>query len=395
MQHRRPGRRPISRLATTLAGAAFLAGLPAVALAARPSVALAARPSVAPAAVAAPALALALAARSEHGTSPAPWQASIEVPVLRGGTAAGTARVDAALAAMANREVAAFRHQLGDGPVPKGLPPVSTLSVRFDTSLVSSGYVAFTERSTTFDAGAAHPYDTVATITFDAPTGSRLTLASLFRPGAGYLGVLSRLTRAHLAVQYPPAALPAAMVDAGTAARAANFAGWALTPFGLEVAFGDDAVGPYVIGAPTVVLPFADLAGVARPAGPLAYAARLAHVRMPLLPATVPSSVDECYQTATATAPAAMSCADGRLNAAAWYGLGGYGDVLLGAGPAATPATVRSALCLLGATFALPTADARSWVGLVDRYYGWPFPAATALAGWPARCPPSRGLPVG
>ena len=389
MQHRRPGRRPIPRLATTLAGATLVAGLPAVALAARPA------PVATPAPVAAPAPALALAARSEHGTSPAPWQASVEVPVLRGGTAAATARVDAAVAAMANREVAAFRHQLGDGPVPKGLPPVSTLSVRFDTSLVSAGYVAFTERATTFDAGAAHPYDMVATATFDATTGSRLTLASLFRPGAGYLGVLSRLTRAHLDVQYPSAALPAAMVNPGTAPRAASFAGWALTPFGLEVAFGDDAVGPYVIGAPTVVLPFADLLGIARPAGPLAYAARLADVRMPLLPATVPSSVDECYQTATASAPAPMSCADGRLNVAAWYGLGGYGDVLLGAGPAATPATVRSALCLLGATFALPTADARSWVGLVGRYYGWPFPAATALAGWPARCPPSRGLPVG
>lgn len=337
---------------------------------------------------------MALAVRSEHGTVPAPWQASVEVPVLHGGTPAATARMDTVLAAMANREVAAFRHQLRHGPVPKGLSPVSTFSVRFDTSLLSPAYVAFTERASTFDAAAAHPYDTVATVTFDATTGDRLALASLFRPGADALGVLSRLTRAHLAVQYPPAALPAGMVDPGTSPKATNFTGWALTPFGLELAFGDDAVGPYVIGAPTVVLPFAQLAGVARPGGPLSYAARLAHVRMPLLPATVPSRVDECYQTATAAAPAAMACADGRLNVAAWYGLRGYGDVLLGAGPAATPASVRSALCLLGATFQLPPAEARSWVGLVDRYYGWSFTADAVLAGWPAHCPPSRGLPV-
>lgn len=323
-----------------------------------------------------------------RGARPGPYAATMAVPVLRGGVPPATARINRALSNLARGQVAGFVHHLSRGRPPKGLPDISTLTSTVTTAMLTDRYVSFTEHLSSFQAGAAHPLDTVTTVTFDATTGAPVRLADLFRPGAPSLAVLSRQSRTLLLRQFGPSVLPSFLLDPGTAPKAANFAGWALSPFGLKLTFSDYAVGPYVVGTPSVMVPFGALRGVALPGGPLTVAAATRPVRMALLPATTPPAVDQCYQPAAKVQDnPPNACADGRLNVAAWDAVAGYAGPVLTAGAAATAHQVLLAACRLSAGFRLPAGTARSLVALAARYYGWRFSPAAALVGYPSRCP--------
>lgn len=322
------------------------------------------------------------------GQRPSAYTVSLQVPVLHGGTVAASARISAELVASARHTIAGFVHELAKAPLPKDLPVKhSSLTGYVTTSIVSGDVVSFTSYESFDQAGAAHPEDDVQTASFDAATGAPYRLADLFRPGSDYLAVLSRWSRTLLIRQFGSAVK--GFVDHGTAPKPANFQGFALSPFGLQLSWSMGAVGPDVISGPSIMIPFRALAGVARPGGPLPAAEAVQPAQMALLPATTPSAVAECYEQRTAKQSSVPNtCAGGKLNVAAWNELAGYAGKLLGLGPSATAHDVLEAVCSMSDVFQVPPSQARQFEQLAAAYHGWRFSTKAALSGYPASCPP-------
>lgn len=322
---------------------------------------------------------------ARHGTHPSPWQAKVAYPVLVGRTAA-IRRINLTLRGRAKATVAGFVHELPKGSLPKGIPGArSTIETSVQTDLVTSKVVAFTEDTSTFPAGAAHGVALVTTDTFNALTGARWHLTGLFRPGVRFLAFLSRESRALLRRQLSASVDPKVMLDAGTTPQLVNFQGWAVTPFGLQLTFSSYQVGPYVVGTPSVLIPFAPLARLARPGAPLALAAADHPARTPLLPATRPPAVDECWKTALRTeAFPPPVCDDNRVNVAAWDAYASFGSRLLRLGPAARATAVVGAACADEVRLKNPAA-VRAAERLAAGYYGWHF-LTSPLADFPGAC---------
>ncbi len=110
------------------------------------------------------------------------------------------------------------------------------------------------------DFGGAHPSSFVETVTFDLSKGRALTLGDLFKKGAPFLKVLSSKASPLFARGDFEAA-------ADTAPTLANYETWYLTRGGLTIVFPV----PHVIGDTVeVFLPYAELASIEDPAGPMA-----------------------------------------------------------------------------------------------------------------------------
>jgi hypothetical protein len=58
--------------------------------------------------------------------------------------------------------------------------------------------------------------------------------------------------------------------DKGASPELKNYQNWTLTARGLVVTFDPYQVGPFAAGAPSVLIPYAELKDVLRPDGPLA-----------------------------------------------------------------------------------------------------------------------------
>ena len=124
------------------------------------------------------------------------------------------------------------------------------LSVRMEVS----SYVLFT----------VHPSGYFYAINYDRQAGEVLALGDLFQPGSDYVGVLSRYCLSDLEKQ------GVLYWDDGAQPTAENYEGnWNFTPWGLLITFDEYEVAPYAAGAQTVIIPFAELQGIAEPNGPL------------------------------------------------------------------------------------------------------------------------------
>jgi len=116
-------------------------------------------------------------------------------------------------------------------------------------------------------AGAAHGNSAVVTMNFDPQTGVLLSLADILVPGT--LPVMASIVEQRLVDD----------LYGGNATEASGWIpvldeaaldGWAVTPGGLSFSFDQYEVGFGAMGAPTVLVPWADLAAVVDPGGPAA-----------------------------------------------------------------------------------------------------------------------------
>ena len=357
------------------------------------------------AAAAAPALPPGFRLQELRAGSPAAgYVVEVPYPVLlaRPGSPPGGVRAaNARIAAVVRGEVAGFEHEFatpGKRHAPEG---PSTLVGFVTTDFDAPSLVQLSLSSYTFPAGAAHGVSGLVTLAFLPASGTELQLGDLFRPGSDWLGLLSRMSRQLLTRQLGTLSDPS-FIDPGTTAKAANFAGWALTPWGLSITFGDYQVAPYAAGTPEILIPYASLAALARPGGAIGLAERSAAAAtagataMPLLPATSPPARGLCWAPlhyGAAGTPLPLTCAGGRLNAAAWDALAGYVDGAGTAGlsvlalpAAASLAEIRAAMCADRGSGRYGSAQAEVVAEqLATAYHRWAAGAAAA-AGFPSFC---------
>ena len=292
-------------------------------------------------------------------------------------------RVNIQLADAAQGAVIDFENSMYKYVVPAQFASgTSTLTGTATTDLLNGQFASFSLDIGQFDVGAAHPFATVSTFNFDVRTGRPIRLASLFQPGSDWLSVLSEESRALLPAIIGPITLPEEF-GAGTSPEMSNFSAWALTPWGLSVAFQEYQVAPYASGQPTILIPFGALRSVVSAGGPLASIEASPPLRSPLLPAVVPPAVNECMAPISygLAGPTPLTCPGGGLNVNAWnaWNLGSDFSIT-GLGRGATLHSVKRAMCadLKSNPYYSAPYEIRLEV-LSARYYGWRFTTNPAL----------------
>lgn len=178
------------------------------------------------------------------------------------------ASVDAALAGKVVGELAAFEAR-SEMPADR-LMGVDDLNVDFTVALLTPELLSLRFITYTYASGAAHGGTVVESWSFDLRTGQRLSLADLFADDAAYLPILARAARERLLPALGFDRSSRTWVRDGTKPTPENYAGWALTDEGLEITFAQYQVAPYAEGMPVVLIPWAELAHLLDPAGPVA-----------------------------------------------------------------------------------------------------------------------------
>ena len=184
--------------------------------------------------------------------------------------------------AFVTKEVADFKKDAGPEKGEKDTMPEAsedTLTVRYTVRLLTDSLVSVEFPIDYYEHGAAHPSHAFHVINYDVKSGRELSLADLFRPGADYLTKVSEVSVRQLrrwnkdSADYPGGGGQPYLDDQGIAEgakpEADNYRNWTLTPRGLAVTFDYYQLGAYAAGAPSVVLPYADLKDVLKPGGPL------------------------------------------------------------------------------------------------------------------------------
>jgi hypothetical protein len=196
----------------------------------------------------------------------------VRYPKVGGLADTAAATINALLRDQADAAVRDFTSGIGKDPQAGPNQP-STLQVDYGVASVSPDVLSLRVSVYSYPSGAAHGSDVVSTFTFDVASGRRLALADLFRPGSSYLDALTTEARTQLKTTLAGWETDSSMTTwlaTGTEPTAANYAAWAITPGGLEITFGQYQVAPYAAGMPVVTIPFAHLAGIIDPSGPLA-----------------------------------------------------------------------------------------------------------------------------
>jgi hypothetical protein len=103
-----------------------------------------------------------------------------------------------------------------------------------------------------------HPIADFESINYDLEAGQPLQLTDIFKPKAGYLPALSKLSRLKLLELFEYLDADSWM-KRGTAPLAKSFAAWNIAAEGIVISFGDYQIGPYAMGTSSITIPFADL----------------------------------------------------------------------------------------------------------------------------------------
>jgi hypothetical protein len=204
-----------------------------------------------------------------NGSDPArslSW--NIAVPQVSGlGSATAQAAINASLTQAAHDQITNFTNTLDEeGPCQADCGSGSTLKCTPGPHFIDARVVSLQSTCVATPAGAAHPSSLPMNATFDATTGSELSLSDLFTPGSDYLTTLSQTARAQLAnvYGYDPTAEPG-----GSSAKADNFMYFMFGNDGFHITFPEYSIGPYALGVVNITIPYAQLASVARANGPL------------------------------------------------------------------------------------------------------------------------------
>ncbi|MCE7869997.1 DUF3298/DUF4163 domain-containing protein [bacterium CPR1] len=165
----------------------------------------------------------------------------------------------------AQAQVASFRKDFNESgkEMPAEIPPWS-LTSSFTEEYQTDRFLVFLQSGYLY-TGGAHGMPLLDAFIFDLASGKRLTMADLYLPG--YLDVLSRFTRRKLQADKDLIG-EADWVITGTEPKPENFTVVFPTAKGLQVVFPPYQVAAYASGMPRVLVPFSELASLARPGTP-------------------------------------------------------------------------------------------------------------------------------
>lgn len=116
--------------------------------------------------------------------------------------------------------------------------------------------------------GSAHPSEVLLPMMYNLDTGSQIMLADLFKPGSDYLKRLSQFCTQQLTASFAGSGYP--LFEDGLKPTPQNFANFLIRPEGLYFLFNPYQVAPYVAGMQEVVVPYAMVADILQPGGPVA-----------------------------------------------------------------------------------------------------------------------------
>jgi Protein of unknown function (DUF3298)/Deacetylase PdaC len=140
----------------------------------------------------------------------------------------------------------------------------------FDVTLVSDRVASVLMTAGPYTGGAHDGYEAYG-YNFDLRSGRELKLADLFKPGAGFLQLISKSSEADLKKRE---GLFEDSLKEGVAPKAENFQTWVVTRNGVVFVIEPYRVGPWAAGPQFVTVPFSVLKGIIRPDGPLAALAK-------------------------------------------------------------------------------------------------------------------------
>jgi hypothetical protein len=169
------------------------------------------------------------------------------------------------------KEVGDFKRNLGAAPPPGA--PVNELHVNYSMRLATDELLSVEFTTSHFEQGMIHPSYSLRAVNYDLKSGRQLELTDLFKPGSNYLRKISSAAVARLQKMNKDEGgmyLDDPETREGASPKPKNYQVWTLTMRGLAVTFEPYQVGPFAAGAPSVLIPYAELKEVIRPGGPLA-----------------------------------------------------------------------------------------------------------------------------
>jgi hypothetical protein len=200
-----------------------------------------------------------------------PLTVQIVVPQLRGlSDSAIEQAVNDSLVAIATAAEDGFTSDvaqyIGDAE-PASEAPVSSLDMFYNVRFLDPELLSIRFDTSTYFQGAANPGNGVQTLNIDLTTGEEVQLPDLFL-GSEWGFALDTLLRRQITEQIyggDPAELEG-WVDADALVISQLFA---FGDSGLEFSFEEFEIGPGVLGAPTVTLPYNAMGVYINPEGPL------------------------------------------------------------------------------------------------------------------------------
>ncbi len=188
-----------------------------------------------------------------------------ETPLLQGSDDPRVAHVNRLAAFFVEQQTASFIKFSKDYPsINSGSDMSYTLMIKAH-QLAPVGWTVSILYYVMSYTGGAHPNHYIASLNYDLNQGHSLRLDQLFLPGSNYLEVISQYCRKELTAQ----GYLGAGFDKGADPTWGNYRVWAITSEGLMIQFNTYQVGPYVSGAPSVTIPYAELEDIADRQGPL------------------------------------------------------------------------------------------------------------------------------
>lgn len=200
------------------------------------------------------------------------WRVYLLYPAFVAGTTPWADVIDSDIGG----EVATRAAQWEQGPAANRQvgDKINDLSGTFKTELLTPALAAFT-LTWVDDSSASPPATGVETLNYNLSSGQRIAFDDIFTDADAALSIMSVQAAAQLRTQLGPGTDPALLAD-GTSPTRANFANWAITPYGIKITFGEHQVSPNQGLTPAAVVLWADLRSTMIPTGPVARLAGLA-----------------------------------------------------------------------------------------------------------------------
>lgn len=149
----------------------------------------------------------------------------------------------------------------------------SSLSIGYQTIIDSKNIYSVKLETFSEAEFAAHPNTFYDCYNFDYVKWTAFALKDIFLESSPYLNYISDYCRADLKNQAREGwdAETDAEIDKGASADAENFKTYNISQNSLEITFQYYQVGPRIIGAPVVSIPFDSIKTMINPSGPLGY----------------------------------------------------------------------------------------------------------------------------